>query len=250
MSSSVSKQNIAAVTASETSNTINDDDDTTTRARKKHVSLVTTNNDNNDRHGLTRLPADIWGHIQSYFYIDEITLLGLINKLILKTIMNSITSRPFDIVCDPHGRDSTGDLPLVSLNALTMIQHNCYGTVRRLKLPTPWSSSSFRDREKFSFSRQTDALIEVIITQNRQSLLEVVQFGSHVNSKHITLMSTCPRLMKWQPRHKVQLCQNLDEMEPLYRSCTQLSHLSVASEWNMLSRVEPSTPLAWMKGNT
>jgi hypothetical protein len=230
-----------------------------------HLTSSGTGSGGNGR-SLTHLPAVIYGHIQSYFETDVISSLVLVNKSMNRLVINYIKTHLFDIEFETilvsdlpvnSSDQSTSSKPprdlldKASASALTIIQHHCNGTVRRLILP--WRSSWNQFAAKLglvtnngdvvaSAITRIDAFVMTIIKQNHQSIMEVVHWGSHTSPLHLTLMSTCPRLMKWEAPDTDYFHQCMIDLKQLYQMCPMLSHL-------LLTGTENSTDLKWMKGD-
>jgi hypothetical protein len=110
----------------------------------------------------------------------------------------------------------------------------------------PWRLSRNQFAENFGGTngdvvlpiKRLDAFVMTIIKQNHQSITEI-HWGSHTSPLHLTLMSTCPRLMKW----KAPDTESMSDLKQLYQMCPMLSHLSI-------SCTETSDDLKWMKGDS
>jgi hypothetical protein len=245
------------------------------RRRLESTNSTDTNNNAPEtvllRKGLTRVSRDIYGHIQSYLYIDDLASLLLTNKSINALIINHITFHPFDIYCDSPTQKSNGisydHLTISCLQALTTISRYCRGTVRRLIFPwrsfrgrhfpqTCWglrSERQYSTESQFSMMQpnysaekemlNVNRLCTTIIQNNRQSLLEIINFGSHLDSVQRTTMSTCERLMKWKAR--TDSVRTSHDMKLLYQSCRHLSELSLSDVPYDSSTTPDDT---WLKG--
>jgi hypothetical protein len=227
--------------------------------------------------GLAGLPTVLYGHIQSYLYTDDISNIILVDKSINRMVINYIKSHPFDIECEfLEGTLAEGSSPLrrkseierdllsiPSLSALTIIARHCHAaTVRRLKLPWRVSRQYFAKRSldhddsssggidevaaAMTATPRIDPLIMTIIKQNHQSIMEVSRWGSHFDNDHLTLMSTCPRLIKWDSRSPNNNCHRMKDLQQLYQMCPMLSHLQLTG----LEALDKDGNLEWMNGNT
>jgi hypothetical protein len=96
------------------------------------------------RKGFPSISRDIYGQIQCYLYIDDITPLLVTNRSINNLVINHITFHPFDVHCQPVNEKSFESreqmikcdyLSLSCLNALTTISRCCRGTIRHVIFP-------------------------------------------------------------------------------------------------------------------